>query len=240
MEKQYLLSVIDKYYLNGLVEKVKWSIKNNVLNVKLISENKDMMGEISANEFDLENDEIAIYNTSQLYKLVNITGQEILLSYKKQHKITTKLLIADNKYNLEYSLSDTLLIPKSPSVNEPEYNSQFNIDKELIDTFIKAKKAISESETVTIESTIDNLSTEIVKFIIGEPNDYSHKIEFVIVAPNSDITVPLKFNSTYIKEIFDNNKDAEIATGYISELGLMKLTFKTTKTFSTYFLTAKE
>ena len=37
MEKQALVSIIDKYYLNGIGEKVKWTVKNNEVTIKTFS-----------------------------------------------------------------------------------------------------------------------------------------------------------------------------------------------------------
>jgi hypothetical protein len=48
MEKQSLVSIIDKYYLNGIGEKVKWTVKDNVVTIKTFSPTKDMVGIVTA------------------------------------------------------------------------------------------------------------------------------------------------------------------------------------------------
>jgi hypothetical protein len=96
INKVELQSVINKYYLNGLVEAVKWDIKDNNLNIKFTAPTREMIGEISHNEFKLEDSSFGISNTSQLLKLINITAGEVMLSFIKNNKIFNKLIIADN------------------------------------------------------------------------------------------------------------------------------------------------
>jgi hypothetical protein len=243
MDKQYLLSIIDKYHLNGTVEKTKWVIKDNVLNVQFVSTLKDLTGEVTAKDFTLPDDEIAVFNTSQLYKLISITGQNVTIELFKKHKLTTKILIADNIYNLEYALSDLLLIPKSPQVMEPSYDVEFSIDKELIDKYIKAKRALSEVNTVRIGAEENMVThTHVATFSIGESSEYTNKINFETPASladpmsNSEI---LSFNANYIKDIFDSNKDMTSGKGYLNSEGLLKLEFQNDKIISKYFIPAK-
>jgi len=44
MEKQLLVSVIEKYYLNGIHEKVKWTIKDKKVQILFTSATKDLAG----------------------------------------------------------------------------------------------------------------------------------------------------------------------------------------------------
>jgi hypothetical protein len=72
MNKNILTSVIDKYYLNGIVESVKWNIKDKVITVDFITPFKNLVGKVTSPNFDLEDSEVGIYNTSQFYKLIKI------------------------------------------------------------------------------------------------------------------------------------------------------------------------
>jgi len=242
MDKQHLLSVIDKYHLNGIVERTKWNISNDMLSIKFVSENKDLVGEILSNGFkELDGQELPIFNTSQLYKFINITGQFLTLSYKKDMK-SHKLLIADNQYNLEYILGDPARVPKGAEVGEPEYPIEFTITRELIEGYIKAKKALSEAGIVTLESAYDETSNQIIRFTIGNNDAYAHKIIFNSPATKMDIpSNPITFNGEYLREIFNNNKDFTIGNGYLSEEGLLKIKFTNEAGVeSTYFMVAQE
>ena len=65
IHKLTLQSVISKYYLNGLVEAVKWTVKDEILNIRFMSPSKDMLGELEYKTIGLTNIELAIFNTSQ-------------------------------------------------------------------------------------------------------------------------------------------------------------------------------
>ena len=80
MEKQLLTSVIEKYYLGGIHEKVKWTIKDKKVTILFTSQTKDLAGSIEAPNFDIEDCTLGIYDTNKLLKLVNITNQFIQLN----------------------------------------------------------------------------------------------------------------------------------------------------------------
>ena len=241
MEKEFLLAAIDKFHLNGIIEKTKWNVKSEILNVKFVSPNKDMTGNVFIDGFtELANEDIAIFNISQLYKLIGITNKDLKLGTTKQHKVSTKLTISDETFNLEYALSEPMLIPKVPEITEPTYEFEFPIDKDLIENFIKARKAITATETVTVTMTFNDKGKGIITFIIGENNEYSNKVNFSI--PSTRMSIPLPdmiFSIDYIREIFDVNKDLETGTGFINSDGLMKMHFIRKQISSTYFLIAK-
>ncbi len=72
ISKLELQSVINKYFLNGMVESVKWTTENNALEIDFQSPNKDMIGRVKHTNFPLEDSEIAVYDTSKLNKLFRI------------------------------------------------------------------------------------------------------------------------------------------------------------------------
>jgi hypothetical protein len=240
MDKLHLVSTLEKYYLNGIVEKVKLLVDKKGININFVAPNKDLVGSITATDFELEDTEVGIYDTSQLLKLINITNQFLTLNIVKQHNIPTKLLIADNEYNLEYVLADTTMIPNAPTVNEPNYAIDANIDIEFINKFIKAKKAI-DTEIVSVDANYDENNTKIVRFILGGNEGYNNKIQFSIPATYEGIhPQQLQFNINYIREILDNNKDLTFGRLRISGEGLMRLEFTSEKGTSFYLLVAKE
>jgi hypothetical protein len=136
MKKPYLQSVINKFHLNGMVERVKINVVNQTLTTKFITSQKNLVGVLSAPNIEIKDCEFGIYNTSQLLKLIGITNHILTLDINNN-----KLLIADNEFDLEYSLADISLTPEVPSINEPEYNMVADIDTEFVAKFLKAKKA---------------------------------------------------------------------------------------------------
>jgi hypothetical protein len=242
MEKLYLTGVINKYYLKGFTERVKIVVKDKTANIKFITLQKNLVGNIVASNIDIEDCEVGIYDTTQLLKLLNITDKFLTIQVDKHKNISKKLLIADNNYNLEYSLADTLLIPMVPVIEEPNFDMEANIDNEFINKFIKAKKAL-DTDVFVVESSIDNELNNTINFILGGTENYTNKINFSIPASkayNGNGTQS-KFPIEEFKEILDSNEDLKTGKLFISEQGLMKIYFVGEKGEEiTYFLVGKE
>jgi hypothetical protein len=240
MDKLHLVSILDKYYLNGTVEKVKIQVKDKKVEIKFVALNKDLVGTINADDFDLDDVEMGIYDTTQLLKLINITNHHLILEAKKEHNIPTKLLIADNEFNLEYVLADTTMIANVPTVNEPEYPIEASIDLEFITKFIKAKKAI-DSEVFSVDANYDEVGSKVVRFILGGSESYTNKIQFTAPATYEGIqNKQLQFNINYMREILDSNKDLTSGKLRICTEGIMRIDFTSEKGTSNYLLVAKE
>lgn len=239
INKLDLVANIERYYLNGTVESVKWNIANNKLNINFVSPNQDLVGHIEC-ETNLEDGTVGIFNTSSLLKMLSILDMDILINIEKQHKVSTKLQIEDSNFSLQYSLADPFIIQSTPSINEPEYNIEFSIDSEFIMRFSKAKGALGPNvkEIFRISTAINDEGNKQVKIILGEPTSHSNKVEFTAESAFKEMHIGyLTFNSAYVKEILNASKDDLIeAKGYISTQGLLKLeiTLKTGK--ATYYL----
>jgi hypothetical protein len=235
MDKDQLLNIINKYYLNGLVERVCWTIKDGILSIKFKSQNKNMAGFLNT-PLLLEDNELGVFNTSQLYKLINITEGDIKLSLESRGKIVSKINIKDSKFNLTYSLADTSLIETIKSVNEPPSPAATaDVNQEHINMFLKSKKALSdESELCTLELTsLDGI--KVAKVTLGEGNDYSNKISFNIPCDFILGNEPMQFNSNILKEILAANKNAK-NTLHIFEEGMLKLESEENNINTIYYL----
>ncbi len=240
MNKQYLLAILEKYYLDGLIERIELNINDEIITTKFVNSNKDLVGVVEAPGFKLKNNTLGIFETSQLLKLIGVTNQFVTLDTESKGGISKKLLIADDQYNLEFVLADTNLIPTAPEVEDIEFNINFPVDIEFINKFIKAQKALN--------TEIINLNTEFIdsvpsiKFNLGGTKGYTNKVNFALAV--EDIGIPgtsLNFKIKEIKEILSANKDLETGKGYLNEEGMLKFEFVSTeKIKSTYYLVAKE
>jgi len=225
MKKLYLISIIEKYYLNGLTERVKISIKDKVATIKFIATQKNVVGTIEAPNIALDDCELGVYDTTQLLKLLNITDSFLTLNVINQGKIASKLLIADKEYNLEYSLADTMLVPTIPVVEEPEYELEADMDAEFITKFIKAKKAL-DTEIFIIDNGYDTDGNPVINFLLGGTDSYTNKINFSVKATKSGLPVtPIKFPINEFREILDNNREINSGKLYVNEQGLLKAEF---------------
>jgi hypothetical protein len=239
INKLDLVANIERYYLNGTVESVKWNVASNKLNIDFVSPNQDLVGHVEC-DVELEDGTLGIFNTSGLLKMLSILDMDILVNVDKQHKVPTKLLIEDSNFSLQYSLADPFIIQTTPSISEPTYEVTFNINSEFIMRFAKAKGALGSNikEIFRISTSIDEDNNKQVKLLLGEPTSHSNKVEFTTEASFNEMHIGfLSFNSAYMKEILNASKDDLVdAKGYISTQGLLKLDITTETGKSTYYL----
>lgn len=236
MNRNYLQSILEKCYLSGLISSTRLKVSNKNIKLNFTNESKTFIGSVESSDFDLKDCEIGLYDLSQFLKLINILDNLIEVTTFEKNGIIQKLLIADNVYDLEYPLANISIIPKAGELNiEPNYNVEFNIDKELISKFLRGYKAL-KPETLIIEPDTNEL-----KFLLGESGDFSNKVNFKTASKNSSIPgSPLHFNANIIAEIFNNNSESEIGKGLIDESeGLMKFEFQYQNIKSTYLIAAK-
>jgi hypothetical protein len=241
MKKPYLEDVIEKYYLGGLVERVKIQITDKTLTTKFISTQKNLVGVLEAPGITLPDCEFGIYDTSQLLKLIGITDHFLTLDVEVNKGIVNKLLIADNEYNLEYALADTMLTPSVPSIDEPTYQMVADVTTEFITKFLKAKKALG-TDVFIIEQGYDTDDKPAMKFTLGGVDKHTNKVNFTLQTSLSAIPgVQIKFPIAEFGEILAANK--EIATGIlsVSEDGLLKIEFTNEEGVkATYLLVGRE
>ena len=243
IEKNHLQSIISRYYLGGLIESVKWEIQNNTLNIAFMSPNKDMIGELECNEFPIEDCELAIFNTTQLNKLLGVTSGQLLISPIKTNKVYTKLTLQDVSFTVEYSLADPLMIQSPGTINEPDkYDVSATMEPNDVLAFTKAASAIPNNELVTLKATESIYGNPILEFIFGEKMEFSNRITFTVEAQHSIVEGhKIPFNSNMLREIFHNNKGASSTSIKFTQEGLLKLEFefKEENTKTTYFVVRK-
>jgi hypothetical protein len=198
-----------------------------------------MIGEVIHTSFDIEDCEIAIYNTSQLDKLLAITSGDVNLQLEKIGKIFGRLVIEDTNYKLNYSLSDLLLIQKPGTVMDPDnYIVESVLESDAISAVIRAKNAL-QSDNVNFTITTNFDGEQVLTMIFGDNSTHTHKVEYIV--PNTVITgnqynFNTPFNSEMIRVIFANNKDANKAYMSLNINGLLRLVFEGDKWKSTYYI----
>jgi hypothetical protein len=243
IEKNHLQSIISRYYLGGLIESTKWKIVDNTLNIAFMSPTKDMIGNLECKEFPIEDCELAIFNTTQLNKLLGVTSGKLLVSPIKTHKIYTKLTFEDVSFNVEYSLADPLMIQSPGTINEPDkYDVSATMEPNDVLAFTKAASAIPNNELVTLKATESIHGNPILEFIFGEKMEFSNRITFTVEAQHSIVEGhKIPFNSNMLREIFHNNKGASSTSIKFTQEGLLKLEFefKEENTKTTYFVVRK-
>ena len=241
MDKQLLTSTIEKYYLGGIHEKVKWTIKDKKATILFTSATKDLAGSIEADGFDVDDCTLGIYDTNKLLKLVNITNQFLQLNVESKGDVSTRLHIADMEYDLTYHLADLRMMPMETMVldeSQITFGYQFDIDSEFIERYIKAKKALGSDE-VKIQASFNDEGEKDIYFTLGGKTSHDDKISFQ--TPSAMFEIPsgeYQYNANYLFEIFGENKGAQ-GTGYFDENGILKLEFIEDSIKALYYLPPK-
>lgn len=234
IDKRKLVDTIEKYYLNGLTEAVKFNIKNNILTIPFSTTNRDVVGEVTL-PIELPNAEFGIYETTPLLKLLNILDTNVDIQYQEKFGIVEKLLIEDNQYKMMFSASDISLIPKTPNANDVTYQLTYAMEPDFVTRFIDCKKALGpDIKTFTLEP-----QTDTARIILGDPSGYANKLEFNIPAVTEGFPfASLLFPSDVLKEILSANKNFDKAEMKVNEDGLMHLSFTEGDAVSQYFIMA--
>ena len=238
MQKQTLTSVIDKYHLNGIVESVKWNIKDKNITVDFITPMKNLVGKVISPNFDLDDTDLGIYNTSQFNKIVKIMDNKVVLGLiKSPYGKPLELTLADNQYDLNYYLSDLMLIESVPAINEPaSYDAEANIDSDFISKFANAKKALGDVKQFTIKDELNSENMKDLVIVIGDGNGYANKIKFKTPCESMFGLNELPFPADVMMELLKANEEADSGTIQISQEGLMKVSFKEESIESVYYL----
>lgn len=231
MDKQKLTGFVEKYSLGNNIEAVKWSISNNSLQTEFISSCKTLLGVVKLNDFQMQDCELGIYNTSQLQKMLSVVGNSIDLKLKMVEERAIGLTITDNDVALNYMLADLDVIPKAPKLKAtPEATTRIKITNDFIMKFIKAKNALSDAEHFTV------ISNTITQIILGHSDNNSNRININVSAESDSNMEPISFNADYLKEILAANKDNEEGLMEVSSDGLAVLTFKNKEYASKYYM----
>ena len=235
IKKVDLQGFINKYYLK-MNEQVVWSFKDNILSVDFTTPSKDVIGNVRCEDIGFEDIDLPIFNTKKVQSLVDLCEGEILMEVEKTNKIPTKLKISDEKFNTVYALADALLIPRVGSVNEPLYDVKLELTAEDVFNLVKARSAMSETANLIMSTTKDLDGDPVCEVILGEEGGHENKISYQLRGVINEIGVKVPFDLDKFRDILNVNKNSDEGLIQLSSKGLMKLTFKTGKITSTYYM----
>lgn len=240
ISKTQLQSVINKYHL-GEIEKVKWEISNNELQVNFIAPSNIVLGSVRCFDFPIEEADLAIYNTKKLSNLISICNGDLLLEIEKQREMLLKLNISDMNFNLSYALSDPLLIKKVGKAKPVEgWYVELNLSSDEISNILRAKGAMSEIDNFLVTTTKDLDGQDVCEFVFGDEVGHNNKITYQLQGEISKEDMKIKYNSNMLKTILNANKDMDEGQFKISNQGLMYFNFKNETIESEYYMVPQE
>ena len=240
ISKQQLQSIIAKYHL-GEIEQIKWEIEDNKLNINFVAPSNMVLGSVKCNDFQMQDADLAIYNTKKLANLISICSGELILDLDRQMEIITKLKIADLNFNLEYALSDPLLIKQVGTAKPVDgWYVELDLGSEEISNILKAKSAMAEVEQFLVTTTKDLDNEDICEFIFGDEIGHNNKITYQLKGVINKEHMKIKYNSNMLKTILQANKDMEDGKFKISNAGLMYFHFTDGVIESEYYMVPTE
>ena len=77
MKKSDLLNFVGRYHLAGATTSVKWDAKEGALQTEFITDDQNVIGHINASNLDLGENELGVYATPQLVKMLTATGEDL-------------------------------------------------------------------------------------------------------------------------------------------------------------------
>ena len=232
MEKRKFVSFIDKYYLAGSTNSVKLQCKDQALGCQFITEDQNVVGNVTMKGFDMPDCELGVYTTAQLTKMLTALGNDVTVQVNKADQTAFSIQLADTSTIITYMLADLSVIQQAPNMKQlPEFNVAIDLSKDLADKFVKSKNALPDAENFAVKS--DGMGTEM---ILNYSSLNTNRISFDVTVKDPGDLNAVCFSANLLKEILVANKDADSGTLEVSQQGLARATFKSGDFEATYYL----
>jgi len=233
MQKTKLDRFIQKYNLNGNVNSVKWTSKDDTLATTFVTSDKSLMGSVTVDNVQFDEGDVGVYTTDLLQKLLGVLGDDVTLNVSKFGDKAVSLKVQNGTVSIDYTLSDLSVIPDPPTLKRvPEFQTNVKVDSHFIDTFIKGKSALSEAETFTI------ITGDKPQVVIGYASTNTNRVNIPVETTTNGLTDNISFNANLFRDVLSANKECTSAVLEISNDGLLRVNFKVDDYDSTYYLVA--
>ena len=233
MQKTKLDRFIQKYNLNGNVNSVKWTSKDDTLATTFVTSDKSLMGSVKVDNVQFDEGDVGVYTTDLLQKLLGVLGDDVTLNVSKFGDKAVSLKVQNGTVSVDYTLSDLSVIPDPPTLKRvPEFQTNINIDSHFIDTFIKGKSALSDAETFTLTTGDET------QVVIGYASTNTNRVNIPVETTTNGLTDNISFNANLFRDVLSANKECTSAVLEVSNDGLLRINFKVDDYDSTYYLVA--
>ena len=232
MEKTKLERFISKYNLGGSCESVLWKSDGSDITVRCISDDKNVLGIVTVKDAKLDEGDYGIFDTKQLSSMLSVLGEGIKIKTKKNGDKVSALNITDDNVKVDYVLADSAVIPAAPDLKQlPSFDIEIKLDQKVMNTFLKARGALSDVETFTVMS--DGSAAQI---ILGYSDMNTNRITIDVETTKNVKLNPTSFSARYLKEILAANKEAASGVLKVSSKGLAYVKFGVTDYNTDYYL----
>jgi len=239
MNKITLDTFIQKYNLGGNVNSVKWESSGDTLSTRFISPDKSLLGELTLTKQALPEFEVGVYDTPLLSKMMSTLADKVdftLIKSPSDDEQPVAFHFNDNNISVDYVLAAIGVIPDVPELkNIPEFNTLVNIDTQFINSFIRAKGALSDVDHFAVKPVDGGL-----EFVIGFSDINSNRISIKVQSGAVNLTDPVVFNANLFKEVLNANKECSKAVLQISDKGLAHIEFNVDDFSVKYYLVSQQ
>jgi len=239
MNKIVLDTFIQKYNLGGNVNSVKWESNGDALSTRFISPDKSLLGELTLSKQTLPEFEVGVYDTPLLSKMMSTLADKVdfnLIKAPSDEEQPVAFHFNDNNISVSYVLAAIGVIPDVPELkNIPEFNTLVNIDSQFINSFIRAKSALSDVDHFAVKPVDGGL-----EFVIGFSDINSNRISIKVQSGAVALTEPVVFNANLFKEVLSANKECSKAVLQISDKGLAHIEFNVDDFNVKYYLVSQQ
>lgn len=223
MQKNDLVNIIKKYYLEGICQSVRCDVKDKVLKVSKKSEDASVLVMLDAN-VNLEDGEFGIFGTGNLLTLLGALDDEITIDYQFHKNKQVGLNLSDKMVNATFLLGDLSLDEFAPAgfkSSLPEFDIEIPLKKDLIDRFVKGRNALKDSKIVAFLPASD-ICDVVINF---DPTHGSNRITIPFPAKITEQFEVAAFNIDPIQKALSANSDFREGSISISQRGLMQIKF---------------
>lgn len=233
MEKSKLERFISKYNIGGACESVKLVSTGKELTVRSISDDKNVLAEVTHSDMGLVEGEFGVYETKKLRSLLGVLGESLKVTANTSNGKTTGLTMSDGDTKTTFVLADDSVIPKVPDLKKlPPMDVEIVLDEKFVNTFTKAKGALSEVDTFTVIGT--GAETNVV---IGYSSLNTNRVTIKASTKEESAGIePISFSANYLKEVLMSNKEIKNGVLKVSSKGLAVAEFSGDGFTAKYYL----
>ena len=244
MKKSLLETFIQKYALGGAINSVNLDSTDGVLSVSGTTQDMQAMAFVKSDKLSLPNGKYSIYDTSQLRSLLGVFGQsdDVNVNVETSQDVPIALKIDDRPFDtkVKFVLSDPQVIPDAPRISSlPEFDLTIPFDQDFMSRFVKATSALSEVDTFTILSGMQQADGHTVNadttLVIGYTDINTTRISLGVES-YGELKENLTFSAKYLKDIFMANKEAKSGSIEMSDRGILSTKFENDGFVSEYYL----
>jgi len=239
MEKQLFLDFVEKYSLSNTIESVAWEVSNSTLKVRIVSDDKSLLGEISTKNFDskeFDGHKLGVNKTSEFVNILKVLQDKVEASLKLIGDKAVKIIFTDEKgTKAEYALADLAIIQNVPPMKHipAAYEVVVKITDDFANTFVKAKNALPDVRLFTVHATAKK-----AQVILGDTSINTNVITLDVETTATAAIDDISFDANLFKGVLVANKGVE-ATLKISSEGLATIEYSTDAYTAKYYLVAR-